>query len=208
VLIFLFVLIAAFFFNRMPGQEVKEVTFTTFTKYVKEEQFKKVTIDEMKIIGQTRDGKVYETYANSVLDINYLNTEYLYKQSEEKEGDNDHEAPTYNVLTRRPGYAAHLGANIAKALKAGLLVLLALGAFFLRLLLLCLLALCRLGLLLVRLLQRRAFEELGNGAFLHDGFGLAIQLLFGGKAGALLLLLPTGRSTGALSFGFLRHLYP
>ena len=93
MLIFLFVLIAAFFFNRMPGQEVKEVTFTTFTKYVKEEQFKKVTIDEMKIIGQTKDGKVYETYANSVLDINYLNTEYLYKQSEEKKVKVTNEPP-------------------------------------------------------------------------------------------------------------------
>ena len=84
MLIFLFVLIAAFFFNRMPGQEVKEVTFTTFTKYVREEQFNKVSIDEMKLTGETKDGKVYETYANSVLDINYLNTEYLYKQSENK----------------------------------------------------------------------------------------------------------------------------
>lgn len=92
-MIFLFVLIAAFFFNRMPGQETKEVTFTTFTKYVKEEQFNKISIDEMKLTGTTKEGKVYETYASSVLDINYLNTEYLYKQSEERKVKVTNEPP-------------------------------------------------------------------------------------------------------------------
>ncbi len=83
-MIFLLVLIAAFFFNRVPGQETKEVTFSTFTKYVQEEKFNKISIDELKLTGTTKDGNMYETYANSVLDINYLNSEYLYKQSEQK----------------------------------------------------------------------------------------------------------------------------
>ena len=101
-LIFFFVLMAAFLFNRAPSQEIKEVTFSTFTKYVQEERFNKVTIDEMKLTGEQPDGKVYETYANSVLDINYLNTEYLYQQAADKKvkvtNEPPHQTPWYVSL--------------------------------------------------------------------------------------------------------------
>lgn len=99
VLIFGLVLAMAYFYNKAPSHETKEVTFTTFTKHVRDKDFKKVTIDEMKLTGQTKKGKRYETYASSTLDINWLNTEYLYKQQEEKvvkvTNEAPHETPWY-----------------------------------------------------------------------------------------------------------------
>ena len=99
LLIFGLVLAMAYLYNRTPNQEVKEVTFTTFTKHVRDKDFKKVTIDELKLTGKTKKGKTYETYASSALDINWLNTEYLYKQQEEKivkvTNEPPHETPWY-----------------------------------------------------------------------------------------------------------------
>ena len=99
ILIFGIVLGMAYFYNKAPSHETKEVTFTTFTKHVRDKDFKKVTIDEMKLSGETKDGKHYETYASSTLDINWLNTEYLYKQQEEKvvkvTNEAPHETPWY-----------------------------------------------------------------------------------------------------------------
>lgn len=68
----------------MFSSEPKEVTFTTFTEHVKNEDFKKITIDELKLTGETKNKKEYETYANSKLDINWLNKKYLYPQQDEK----------------------------------------------------------------------------------------------------------------------------
>ena len=93
ILIFGLVLAMAYFYNKAPSHETKEVTFTTFTKHVRDKDFKKVTIDEMKLTGETKKGKHYETYASSTLDINWLNTEYLYKQQEEKAVKVTNEAP-------------------------------------------------------------------------------------------------------------------
>ena len=99
LLIFGLVLAMAYLYNRTPNEEVKEVTFTTFTKHVRDKDFKKVTIDELKLTGKTKKGKTYETYASSALDINWLNTEYLYKQQEQKivkvTNEPPHETPWY-----------------------------------------------------------------------------------------------------------------
>ena len=75
LLIFGIVLAMAYFYSNTPSNETKEVTFTTFTKHVRDKDFTKVTIDEMKLSGETKEGKKYETYASSTLDINWLNTE-------------------------------------------------------------------------------------------------------------------------------------
>ena len=93
LLIFGLVLGMAYFYNKAPSSEVKEVTFTTFTNHVREKDFTKVNIDEMKLTGETKSGKKYQTYASSSLDINWLNTEYLYKQQEEKTVKVTNEAP-------------------------------------------------------------------------------------------------------------------
>ena len=93
LLIFGIVLAMAYFYSNTPSNETKEVTFTTFTKHVRDKDFTKVTIDEMKLSGETKEGKKYETYASSTLDINWLNTEYLYKQQEEKTVKVTNEAP-------------------------------------------------------------------------------------------------------------------
>ena len=93
LLIFGLVLGMAYFYNKAPSSEVKEVTFTTFTNHVREKDFTKVNIDEMKLTGETKSGKKYQTYASSSLDINWLNTEYLYKQQEEKAVKVTNEAP-------------------------------------------------------------------------------------------------------------------
>ena len=99
LLIFGLVLAMAYLYNRTPNEEIKEVTFTTFTKHVRDKDFKKVTIDELKLTGKTKKGKTYETYASSALDINWLNTEYLYKQQEQKivkvTNEPPHETPWY-----------------------------------------------------------------------------------------------------------------
>ncbi len=99
LLIFGLVLAMAYLYNRTPNEEVKEVTFTTFTKHVRDKNFNKVTIDELKLTGKTKKGKTYETYASSALDINWLNTEYLYKQQEQKivkvTNEPPHETPWY-----------------------------------------------------------------------------------------------------------------
>lgn len=89
----------AYIYNRAPSQETKEVNFTTFTQHVRDKDFKKVTIDELKLTGTTKKGKKYETYASSTLDINWLNTEYLYQQQADKvvkvTNEPPHETPWY-----------------------------------------------------------------------------------------------------------------
>ena len=80
IIIITSILIGVNMFSNGP----KEVTFTTFTEHVKNEDFKKITIDELKLTGETKNKKEYETYANSKLDINWLNKKYLYPQQDEK----------------------------------------------------------------------------------------------------------------------------
>lgn len=73
----------AFFLGRTPSVERKDVSWTTFTEYVADGKFTEIDIDDMKLTGKTSDDKEYVTYASSALDIEYLNTQYLRKMSEQ-----------------------------------------------------------------------------------------------------------------------------
>lgn len=83
LLIFLMILGMAFFLGRTPSVERKDVSWTTFTEYVADGKFTEIDIDDMKLTGKTSDDKEYVTYASSALDIEYLNTQYLRKMSEQ-----------------------------------------------------------------------------------------------------------------------------
>lgn len=79
-------------YNKIP-EPVKKVSFTTFSEHVRNEDFKKIDIDGMKLTGETSEKKAYETYANSKLDIHWLNSNYLYKQQEAKKVKVTNEKP-------------------------------------------------------------------------------------------------------------------
>lgn len=93
------VLAMAFFYSKVPGQGVKKVPFSEFTKMVSQEKFDKIGIDQMKLTGTTKKKAKYETYASSTMEIQWLNTEYLYKQVKDKklklENEPPHETPWY-----------------------------------------------------------------------------------------------------------------
>lgn len=83
----------AYFYSKTSGQDVKKVSFSEFTKMVSQEKFKKVSIDEMKLVGTTDKKDKYETYASSTLEIQWLNMEYIYKQAKDKKLKLDNEPP-------------------------------------------------------------------------------------------------------------------
>lgn len=89
----------AYFYSKTSGQDVKKVSFSEFTKMVSQEKFKKVSIDEMKLVGTTGKKDKYETYASSTLEIQWLNMEYIYKQAKDKnlklDNEPPHETPWY-----------------------------------------------------------------------------------------------------------------
>lgn len=89
----------AYFYSKTSGQDVKKVSFSEFTKMVSQEKFKKVSIDEMKLVGTTGKKDKYETYASSTLEIQWLNMEYIYKQAKDKKlklvNEPPHETPWY-----------------------------------------------------------------------------------------------------------------
>lgn len=93
------VLAMAFFYSKVPGQGVNKVPFSEFTKMVSQEKFDKIGIDQMKLTGTTKKKAKYETYASSTMEIQWLNTEYLYKQVKDKklklENEPPHETPWY-----------------------------------------------------------------------------------------------------------------
>lgn len=83
----------AYFYSKTSGQDVKKVSFSEFIKMVSQEKFKKVSIDEMKLVGTTGKKDKYETYASSTLEIQWLNMEYIYKQAKDKKLKLDNEPP-------------------------------------------------------------------------------------------------------------------
>ena len=93
MLIFLLILGMAWFLGRTPSVETKDVTWSTFTEYVADGKFTEVDIDDMKLTGTTSDGTEYVTYASSALDIEYLNSQYLRKMSEQGKVKVKNEAP-------------------------------------------------------------------------------------------------------------------
>jgi len=82
LIIFGLVIGMAWFLNRGTSESSKDISWTKFVNYVSNEQFTKVSIDSNKMLltGSSKDGKVYQTYASSSLDIENLNSSYLRRQ--------------------------------------------------------------------------------------------------------------------------------
>ena len=84
LIIFGLVLAMAWFYNKTPQEQVKDVNFSQFVSKVKAEQVKEYQVDEntMTLTATLKDGTKIKTVASSVLEINWLNETYTYPQSD------------------------------------------------------------------------------------------------------------------------------
>ncbi len=81
LIIFGLVLAMAWFYNRKPADEAKEVNYTTLVEHVKKEEVKKLVVDNNKMemtATLTSDKKVKTTY--TLVDYSILAEEYLANQ--------------------------------------------------------------------------------------------------------------------------------
>ena len=84
LVIFGLVLAMAWFYNKTPQEEIKDVNFSKFTSYVAEEQLTEIYIDTntMLLMGTLADDTKVQTFASSILEIEWLNETYIYPQIE------------------------------------------------------------------------------------------------------------------------------
>lgn len=82
LILFLVVLLVAMFYKGLDGdqQSVKEVSFSKFTQMVEQEKFEAVQIENTTLTGQVDKDTYYYAYAPSVLEINWLEENYLFDQ--------------------------------------------------------------------------------------------------------------------------------
>ncbi|MEG0919207.1 MAG: ATP-dependent zinc metalloprotease FtsH [Anaerovoracaceae bacterium] len=85
VIILALVLGMAFFYNKSPKEEIKDINYSKFTSYIADGDMKEVEFDQLKISGELDNGKKVTTFAHSSLDIDRLHKDYLDKQSEKGE---------------------------------------------------------------------------------------------------------------------------
>lgn len=83
IVIFGLVLAMAWFYQGTPQQEVKEVKFSKFYTYVKNERVEELSINDRTMNGTLDNGDKIIAYAPSVLEINMLNEKYIFPQIEE-----------------------------------------------------------------------------------------------------------------------------
>jgi len=85
LVIFGLVLAMAWFYNKTPQEEIKDVNFSKFTSYVAEEKVTEIYIDtnKMILVGTLANDTKIQTIASSILEINWLNETYVYPQSSE-----------------------------------------------------------------------------------------------------------------------------
>jgi cell division protease FtsH len=85
LVIFGLVLAMAWFFNKTPQEQIKDVNFSKFTSSVVKQDLKEIYIDpnSMLLIGTLKDDTKIQTIASSILEINWLNENYIYPQSGE-----------------------------------------------------------------------------------------------------------------------------
>ncbi|MEG0292011.1 MAG: ATP-dependent zinc metalloprotease FtsH [Anaerovoracaceae bacterium] len=80
-MILILVLGMAYFYNKSPQDEIKDITYSKLTHYIANEEVKSVEFEELKITGVLKNGDKVVTYAHSSLDVDRLHTEYLDKLS-------------------------------------------------------------------------------------------------------------------------------
>jgi cell division protease FtsH len=85
LIIFGLVLAMAWFYNKTPQEEIKDVNFSVFTQHVVKQEIKEIYVDpnSMLLIGTLADDTKVQTVASSILEINWLNENYIYPQSAE-----------------------------------------------------------------------------------------------------------------------------
>lgn len=83
LLIFSVVLGAASFYGGMGQGAYKQVKFSTMANYLEKEKVSEVSISDNKITAKIDDDKYVYAYANSVVEISYLENEYIFPQMKE-----------------------------------------------------------------------------------------------------------------------------
>ncbi len=82
LILFLVVLLVAMFYKGLDGsqQTVKEISFSKFAQMVEQEKFEAIQIENTTLTGQISKDTYYYAYAPSVLEINWLEENYLFEQ--------------------------------------------------------------------------------------------------------------------------------
>jgi cell division protease FtsH len=85
LIIFGLVLAMAWFYNKSPNEDAKDISFSKFTQYVSQEKVEKLYIDEndMALTGTLTNGDQVKSVASSLVEVDWLNRTYIYKQMEE-----------------------------------------------------------------------------------------------------------------------------
>ena len=80
VLIFSVVLGAAMVYRAMSSVDTRRVAFSTMTEYLEAGKIKEINITGTKITGKLSKDEYVYAYASNIVDIQYLNDNYVYKQ--------------------------------------------------------------------------------------------------------------------------------
>ncbi len=85
LVIFGLVLAMAWFYNKTPQEEIKDVNFAKFASQLEDKQVTEYVVDEntMTLTGTLKDGTKIQTVASSIIEINWLNETYVYPQMKE-----------------------------------------------------------------------------------------------------------------------------
>ena len=82
LILFLVVLLVAMFYKGLDGsqQTMKEISFSKLSQMVEQEKFEAIQIENTTLTGQISKDTYYYAYAPSVLEINWLEENYLFDQ--------------------------------------------------------------------------------------------------------------------------------
>ena len=80
IVIFTVVLGVAMFYRTMSGTNTRRIAFSTMTSYLENNKIKEINITGTKITGKLSKDEYVYTYASNLVDIQYINDTYVYKQ--------------------------------------------------------------------------------------------------------------------------------
>ena len=98
LLIFAVVLGAAAFYGGVGKGTYKQVKFSTLTNYLEKEKVSEIEIAENKITAKIGDNEYVYAYANSIVEISYLEEEYIFPQIKEHKINMDTPKPSSGSL--------------------------------------------------------------------------------------------------------------
>ncbi len=82
VMIFVMVLVMAWFYQGTPKETVKEIPFSELVETLQKEQIKTITINDRIINGTLKSGENIVSYAHSLVDISIIYEKYVFPQVE------------------------------------------------------------------------------------------------------------------------------